>query len=101
MPHVRSIGSAAAIFAAACWWMNPPRMAAQQDPVAPTMFVLTLHPHVTGHRSPMRHRDEFVTYMKSKPGVWLATGELIARCLKSAQPRWICAAGVESLPHSC
>ena len=25
-----------------------------------TMFVLTLHPHVTGHRAPMRHLDQFV-----------------------------------------
>jgi peptidoglycan/xylan/chitin deacetylase (PgdA/CDA1 family) len=50
-----------------------------------TMFVLTLHPHVTGHRAPMRHLDQFVGYMKSKPGVWFATGEQIARYLKTAQ----------------
>jgi peptidoglycan/xylan/chitin deacetylase (PgdA/CDA1 family) len=50
-----------------------------------TMFVLTLHPHVTGHRAPMRHLDQFVSYMKSKPGVWFATGEQIARYLKTAQ----------------
>ena len=34
MAHFRSIGSAAAFLAAACWWMNPPRIAAQQGPVA-------------------------------------------------------------------
>ena len=34
MAHLRSIGSAAAILAAACWWMDPPRIAAQQGPVA-------------------------------------------------------------------
>lgn len=44
-----------------------------------TLFVLTLHPHVTGHRAPMRHLDRLVAYMKSKPGVWFATGEQIAR----------------------
>ena len=44
-----------------------------------TMFVLTLHPHVTGHRAPMRHFEQFVGYMKSKPGVWFATAEQIAR----------------------
>ena len=49
-----------------------------------TMFVLTLHPHVTGHRAPMRHLEQFVTYMQSKPGVWFATGEQIARYLKTA-----------------
>jgi len=47
--------------------------------------VLTLHPHVTGHRAPMRHLDQFVSYMKSRPGVWFATGEQIARYLKTAQ----------------
>ncbi len=29
-----------------------------------TMFVLTLHPYLSGHRAPMRHLDEFVTYIK-------------------------------------
>ena len=52
-----------------------------------TMFVLTLHPHVTGHRAPMQHLEKFVAYMKAKPGVWFATGEEIARYLKTAQPR--------------
>ena len=48
-----------------------------------TMFLLTLHPHVTGHRAPMRHLEQLIVYMKSKPGVWFATGEQIARYLKS------------------
>jgi len=48
-----------------------------------TLFVLTLHPHVTGHRAPMRHLEELITYMKSKPRVWFATGEQIARYVKS------------------
>ena len=52
-----------------------------------TMFVLTLHPHVTGHRAPMRHLEQLVAYMKSKPGVWFATGEQIARYVKTAEPR--------------
>jgi len=49
-----------------------------------TLFVLTLHPHVTGHRAPMRHLDQLVAYMKSKPGVWFATGEQIARYVTAA-----------------
>jgi peptidoglycan-N-acetylglucosamine deacetylase len=52
-----------------------------------TVFVLTLHPHVTGHRAPMRYLDELIRYMKSKPGVWFATGEQIARYLKTAESR--------------
>ncbi len=44
-----------------------------------TTFILTLHPHVIGHRAPMRHLERLVVYMKSKPGVWFATCEQIAR----------------------
>jgi peptidoglycan/xylan/chitin deacetylase (PgdA/CDA1 family) len=50
-----------------------------------TLFVLTLHPYLSGHRAPMRHLDRFVAYMKSKPGVWFATGEQVATFLKTAQ----------------
>ena len=52
-----------------------------------TLFVLTLHPHVVGHRAPMRYLNELVGYIKSKPGVWFATGELIARYVKTAELR--------------
>ncbi len=47
-----------------------------------TMFVLTLHPYLSGHRAPMRHLDQFITYMKSKPGVWFATCKQIAEYVK-------------------
>jgi peptidoglycan-N-acetylglucosamine deacetylase len=47
-----------------------------------TLFVLTLHPYLSGHRAPMRHLDRFVAYMKSKPGVWFATGAQVATYLK-------------------
>jgi peptidoglycan-N-acetylglucosamine deacetylase len=50
-----------------------------------TMLVLTLHPHVTGHRAPMQHLDQLIAYMKSKPGVWFATCEQIARYVKQPQ----------------
>jgi peptidoglycan/xylan/chitin deacetylase (PgdA/CDA1 family) len=49
-----------------------------------TMFVLTLHPHVSGHRAPLHHLDQLIAYMKSKPGVWFATGEQIAKYVKQA-----------------
>jgi len=54
-----------------------------------TIFVLTLHPHVSGHRAPMRHLEQFVSYMQSKPGVWFATCEQVARYVKTAatEPR--------------
>jgi peptidoglycan/xylan/chitin deacetylase (PgdA/CDA1 family) len=47
-----------------------------------TMFILTLHPYLSGHRAPMQHLNQFVGYMKSKPGVWFATAEQIARYVK-------------------
>ncbi len=47
-----------------------------------TMFLLTLHPHVTGHRAPMAQLEKLVAYMKSKPGVWFATAEQIAEYVK-------------------
>src|SRR5262245_29381160 len=51
-----------------------------------TMFVLTLHPYLSGHRAPMLHLEQFVTYMKSKPGVWFATAADIARHAKASTP---------------
>jgi peptidoglycan-N-acetylglucosamine deacetylase len=47
-----------------------------------TLFMLTMHPHITGQRSRMKYLDELVVYMKSKPGVWFATAEEIARYIK-------------------
>ena len=47
-----------------------------------TMFVLTLHPHIVGHRAPMQHLEKLIAYMRSKPGVWFATTEQIARYVK-------------------
>jgi peptidoglycan/xylan/chitin deacetylase (PgdA/CDA1 family) len=49
-----------------------------------TLFVLTLHPYLSGHRAPMQHLDDFVKYMKSKPGVWFATGAQVAQYVKEA-----------------
>jgi peptidoglycan-N-acetylglucosamine deacetylase len=51
-----------------------------------TMFVLTLHPYLSGHRAPMQHLEQFVTYIKSKPGVWFATAADIARHVKVGKP---------------
>jgi peptidoglycan/xylan/chitin deacetylase (PgdA/CDA1 family) len=48
------------------------------------MFILTMHPHVIGHRARMAMLDRLVTYMKSKPGVWFATHEQIARHVRSS-----------------
>lgn len=47
-----------------------------------TVFMLTMHPHITGQRSRIRQLEELIIYMKSKPGVWFATAEQIALYLK-------------------
>lgn len=47
-----------------------------------TLFLITLHPSLIGMRSRIDHLDRFIHYMKSKPGVWFATGEEIARYVK-------------------
>jgi peptidoglycan/xylan/chitin deacetylase (PgdA/CDA1 family) len=43
------------------------------------LYVLTMHPHVTGHRSRVAGLERLIVHMKSKPGVWFATEEDIAR----------------------
>ena len=51
-----------------------------------TMFILTMHPHITGHRARVVMLDQLIAHMKSKPGpVWFATHEQIARYVK--EPR--------------
>jgi peptidoglycan/xylan/chitin deacetylase (PgdA/CDA1 family) len=47
-----------------------------------TMVVITLHPHVSGHRSRLAQIEKLISYMKSKPGVWFATLEQIANAVK-------------------
>ncbi|MBI3684467.1 MAG: polysaccharide deacetylase [Acidobacteria bacterium] len=44
-----------------------------------TLFLLTMHPFVTGHRSRLAALERLVVHMKSKPGVWFATHEQVAR----------------------
>lgn len=43
------------------------------------LFILTMHPHVIGHRARLAMLDRLVAYMKSRPGVWFGTHEQIAR----------------------
>ena len=52
-----------------------------------TYFMLTLHPHVIGHRSRIVHLDRFIAGLKARQGVWFATAEEIAAYVKMAKPR--------------
>jgi peptidoglycan/xylan/chitin deacetylase (PgdA/CDA1 family) len=47
-----------------------------------TLVMLTFHPHVAGRRSRTVQMEKLFEYMKSKPGVWFATAEQIARYVK-------------------
>ena len=49
-----------------------------------TMFILTLHPYLGGHRAPMQHLDDLITYIQSKPGVWFTTCGELATYVKNA-----------------
>jgi hypothetical protein len=44
-----------------------------------TLFLLTMHPFVSGHRSRIAQLERLVTYIKTKPGVWFATHQDVAR----------------------
>ena len=48
------------------------------------LYVLTMHPHYTGHRSRVLWLEKLIVYMKSKPGVWFATHEDVAKYVKNA-----------------
>lgn len=50
-----------------------------------SLFILTMHPHITGHRSRIQALDRLITYMKSKPGVWFATLQQVAVYVKEQQ----------------
>ena len=46
------------------------------------LYILTMHPHITGHRSRIAGLEKLIVHMKSKQGVWFATHEQIARYVK-------------------
>jgi peptidoglycan/xylan/chitin deacetylase (PgdA/CDA1 family) len=47
-----------------------------------TAFVLTMHPHLIGHRSRIVILRELIDYMRSKPNVWFGTHEEAVRWAK-------------------
>jgi len=46
------------------------------------LYVLTMHPHIMGHRSRVAILEKLIQHMKTKPGVWFATHEAVARHVK-------------------
>jgi peptidoglycan/xylan/chitin deacetylase (PgdA/CDA1 family) len=47
------------------------------------LYVLTMHPHITGHRSRAAALDQLIAHMRSRPGVWFATHEEVARYVRA------------------
>jgi peptidoglycan/xylan/chitin deacetylase (PgdA/CDA1 family) len=43
------------------------------------LFLLTMHPHIIGHRSRLRMLERLIQHIREKPGVWFATHEDVAR----------------------
>lgn len=48
-----------------------------------TLFLLTMHPHISGHRSRIKALELLIAHMKSKPGVWYATHRSVAEYVKA------------------
>ena len=47
-----------------------------------SMVNVMLHPHVSGHRSRIAQVEKFISYMKTKQGVWFATMGQVATYVK-------------------
>ncbi len=48
------------------------------------MFLLTLHPHVIGHRSRIIVLEQLIDYIRAKPGVWFGTHRAAAEHVRPA-----------------
>ena len=50
------------------------------------LFLLTMHPHISGHRSRIQVLEELIRHIRSYPDVWFATHADVARhCLAAMQ----------------
>ncbi|MBI4539724.1 MAG: polysaccharide deacetylase, partial [Gemmatimonadetes bacterium] len=47
-----------------------------------TMFLLTMHPHVIGHRSRIAVLESLIAHIRAKPDVWFATHRAAAEYVK-------------------
>lgn len=48
-----------------------------------TMFLLTTHPHIIGHRSRLVILEELIDHIRAKGDVWFATHEQVARYVRA------------------
>lgn len=59
-------------------WMDEYDMALKEG----TMFVLTMHPHISGHRSRVVALELLIQHIKAKGGAWFATHRAAAEYVK-------------------
>ncbi len=48
-----------------------------------SLFLLTMHPHVSGHRSRIKALELLIAHIRTKPGVWFATHRAVAEYVKA------------------
>jgi peptidoglycan/xylan/chitin deacetylase (PgdA/CDA1 family) len=48
-----------------------------------TLFLLTMHPHVSGHRSRIKALELLIDHIKARRGVWFATHREVAEYVKA------------------
>lgn len=48
-----------------------------------TMFLLTMHPHITGHRSRIVALELLIDHIRTRPGVWFGTHRAAAEYVKA------------------
>jgi peptidoglycan/xylan/chitin deacetylase (PgdA/CDA1 family) len=48
------------------------------------LFLLTMHPHIIGHRSRIQLLDRLIAHIKAQDGVWFATHAAVADYVKKA-----------------
>jgi peptidoglycan/xylan/chitin deacetylase (PgdA/CDA1 family) len=51
-----------------------------------SLFVLTMHPHIIGHRSRIGVLDRLIDHMKRSKGVWFARHDEVARAARANLP---------------
>jgi peptidoglycan/xylan/chitin deacetylase (PgdA/CDA1 family) len=61
-------------------WMDEYDKALEEGPGS--MFVLTNHPHISGHRSRVVALEMLIQHIKAKGGAWFATHEAAAKYVK-------------------
>ena len=48
-----------------------------------TMLLLTMHPHITGHRSRIVALEQLINHIRTRPGVWWGTHREAAEYVKA------------------